>query len=222
MKTAAGVLPFSLGEREFAKSPLERLIWLQAVLSADLTRRACQLAGALSQHVNSNTGQCNPSRKRLAEVTNIDPTNVSRALRELRIARFVQNVAVGSRSNSYALVLPTDDGKRCYVRHPIGVTNDTSKVSSVIPGTREENLAIEPEEPPGGAAIDFDAMLYREGRALLGPKSGGFITMLKRTFDIDDARRLIEIASAKSDPQEYLSGALRRHAHSIRRSECQL
>ncbi len=71
----------------------------------------------------------------------------------------------------------------------------------------------QPSEPIGsGAGAPFaapdplDKQVFDRGKALLGAKSGGMITKLRRRFDNDDQRVLavLELAGTKNAPPEYL------------------
>lgn len=57
---------------------------------------------------------------------------------------------------------------------------------------------------------DPDKRLYRLGRELLGPKSGGMITRLKQAKggSIPDALAAIEAAATKHDPAEYIGAMI--------------
>ena len=63
----------------------------------------------------------------------------------------------------------------------------------------------------GHQVTDLDALFYREGKAVLGDKSGGVLTKLKRKCgDLQEANRILREASGKGDPMEYVQGVLRR------------
>jgi hypothetical protein len=56
-----------------------------------------------------------------------------------------------------------------------------------------------------------EADLFRRGREVLGPESGGFIKRILKAKggSIPKARAAIEKASEKNDPREYLGGVIR-------------
>ena len=58
--------------------------------------------------------------------------------------------------------------------------------------------------------IDLDAVLYQRGKAVLGKSAGGQITRLKNIHGTGKALELIETASRKENPSEYIAGAIRR------------
>lgn len=74
----------------------------------------------------------------------------------------------------------------------------------------EKNVGA--EAPINGHQVtDLDALFYREGKAVLGDKSGGVLTKLKRKCgDLQEANRILREASGKGDPMEYVQGVLRR------------
>lgn len=61
------------------------------------------------------------------------------------------------------------------------------------------------------ASIDPDVTLFQEGKAVLGSKSGGQITKLKKACAGDPVKALdtIRLASRKQDPAEYVAGIIR-------------
>lgn len=63
---------------------------------------------------------------------------------------------------------------------------------------------------PDGAHSD-EADLFRRGKKLFGPKSGGLITELLKAKDksIPLARAAIETAATKQDPREYIGAIIR-------------
>lgn len=68
--------------------------WLAAVTVSDLSDRAMRIANALALlYVNRETGQCNPSRKTLAERLRISEDTVKRAVRELEAAGWIVRIA---------------------------------------------------------------------------------------------------------------------------------
>ena len=77
------------------------------------------------------------------------------------------------------------------------VSNDTG-----VPPC-DAKAKTEPEDP--------DAALYRRGREVLGAKAGATITKLKKAkgSSISGARAVIEAASTKDQPMEYVQGAIR-------------
>lgn len=58
---------------------------------------------------------------------------------------------------------------------------------------------------------DLERDLFRRGKSVLGKSAGGMIaTLLKsRQYDVALARAVIETASTKHDPREYVAGAIR-------------
>jgi len=61
--------------------------------------------------------------------------------------------------------------------------------------------------------MSIDADYYRRGREVLGQKAGGVLTKLVKVKDGDYAlaRSVLEIASTKANPMEYVQGAIRRN-----------
>jgi hypothetical protein len=66
---------------------------------------------------------------------------------------------------------------------------------------------------PNGASVepDPDADLFRRGKQVLGQNAGGLIADLKRSQDgnISKTRAIIETASTKQDPRQYVGGVIK-------------
>lgn len=58
--------------------------------------------------------------------------------------------------------------------------------------------------------LDLDALLYREGKKLLGKNRGAMLTKLKAAVGLMDALKVIETAQRKDDPAAYVAGACKR------------
>jgi hypothetical protein len=81
------------------------------------------------------------------------------------------------------------------------------RLESSSVGSNEPTGAGRPER--GGEKRDPDAALYDRGREVLGPKGGGLVTKLKKQQgSIAKARSVIEEASEKSNPTEYVNAIL--------------
>lgn len=79
-------------------------------------------------------------------------------------------------------------------------------------GTPSVTLAV--QEPPALSLVPTptpEAELFRRGREVLGKQAGGLITQLlkSRGGNVALARSVIEVASTKGDPKQYLGGVLR-------------
>lgn len=76
---------------------------------------------------------------------------------------------------------------------------------------REEKRREEKKDavPPSAATEEVD--LFRRGKEVLGPSSGGLIAKLVKAKGgiIADARASIETASTKADPREYIGAIIR-------------
>lgn len=74
---------------------------------------------------------------------------------------------------------------------------------SAMPETETETERTAPQKP-----LSADALLFSEGKELLGPKAGGFITKLKQANGIEGARSLIAAAREKENPREWLGAVV--------------
>jgi DNA-binding transcriptional MocR family regulator len=70
-----------------------------------LSSTAKLLLARLMRHRNRQTGQCNPRRVTLAAELGVSESTITRALRELRLGRFIESHK-GQRGNSYTLQIP--------------------------------------------------------------------------------------------------------------------
>lgn len=74
--------------------------------------------------------------------------------------------------------------------------------------TEEDNKELSSSDAASASnGQDEDAMLYREGKELLGPKAGSLITKLKRAKGVKTARMVLATAKTKDDPQAYIAAA---------------
>jgi hypothetical protein len=80
-------------------------------------------------------------------------------------------------------------------------------------------LLEEPVSSPTQAELERE--LFRRGRQVCGKASGGLIASLLKAkgHDVALARAVIETASTKNDPREYVAAATRSHANGHRRDE---
>jgi len=100
--------------------------------------------------------------------------------------------------------------------------------STEIPSMTEPPLYTKEEiktpEPNGSGAsqAELEKDLFRRGRQICGKASGGLIASLLKSkgHDVALARSVLELASTKHDPREYVAGATRSktngHANPIR------
>lgn len=103
----------------------DRLEWLCNVCVA-CSPNAVKVASALAMACNSRTGQCNPSRKMLSEITGISETNVSHALAALKKMGWVKRRTSGHKRAQWDLHFP---GSQVCVATPcqvLAATPDTS------------------------------------------------------------------------------------------------
>lgn len=74
-------------------------------------------------------------------------------------------------------------------------------------GSSEGRAEVAP--PDGDGQVDLDKLLYQRGKQLLGKSAGGQITKLKQAHGTGKALELLDLASRKEDPAEYVAGILR-------------
>lgn len=66
-------------------------------------------------------------------------------------------------------------------------------------------------ETPGGVEqADLDAIYFRRGKALLGPKSGSQLAKLRAAVGLGQALQIIDDAQRKDSPSEYVAACLHR------------
>lgn len=80
---------------------------------------------------------------------------------------------------------------------------------------REGNYNPSEDKSSSGGApapvVSFDSEVYRFGKSVLGPKSGGVITKLRQKCD-DDLERVMDLlvkAQGKEDPSEWIGAIIR-------------
>ncbi len=85
---------------------------------------------------------------------------------------------------------------------------------------QEQQQEDSTDAPDGASSESLDALYYRRGKDLLGPKAGGQLTKLKNAVGgIGQALELIEHAATKQDPAEYVAGAIRKRRQDDQRRE---
>lgn len=88
-------------------SPLDRLEWLSAVLSARLTGGQLKVAVAMALRTNSQTGACHPSKACLCDDTGLSEYVVRLAVATLSEAGLLEvSFSNGRNSNRYTLTQP--------------------------------------------------------------------------------------------------------------------
>lgn len=100
-------------------------------------------------------------------------------------------------------------------RHLDNANSGNANYSNKKEDSRVRPVPTEPStEAPNGAVqdrdLDLDAELYKHGKRILGLKAGGVITRIRATFGVGQGLNLIEQASHKENPMEYVQRALRR------------
>lgn len=106
-------------------------------------------------------------------------------------------------------VTVTETGRTCD-----GPPSDSLKKERKIPETVKETVSAN----EGPTQAELEKALYARGRQVLGKASGGMIATLLKTkqFDVALARAIIETASTKHDPREYVGAAIRSKANDPR------
>lgn len=102
----------------------------------------------------------------------------------------------------------------------------STRVENVLPectqqtGRPSQSPSQEKEERPsvpigtGAIAPSIEAEVFRRGKALLGPRSGGQVTKLRKALGGDDmlALGVLEKAAGKQNPAEWIAGFLKSRA----------
>ena len=104
-----GWLTIDAVDSRLARSPLERLAWLEGVIISRVSRRAARVAAFLTAHVNAIDGQCNASRKRISKLSGIGMNQVSEAISELREAGFIIAKNRINGETNYGLILQRNE-----------------------------------------------------------------------------------------------------------------
>jgi hypothetical protein len=158
---------------------------------SEINGAAMKVAYAITQFINWETGVAFPSLETLAEKTGLYPYSVRRAVKIL-----VERGHIGFE--------PGKQGRGHPNRYWLLKRDETG----------EEKKAADREPAPSRAASASprgeEADLFRRGKEVLGQDAGGLIAKLLKARDgnIALARAVIELASTKQDPREYVGAVI--------------
>ena len=112
----------------------------------------------LADHLNGETGQCNPSINRLAECCEMSRRSVETHLQDLAASRHIAIKNTyrdkgGKTSNSYMLLLSESDTQNLRMGSAKSAHGDTQNLRMKNLGTL--NLGNEPLEPNGSLSLDM-------------------------------------------------------------------
>lgn len=119
--------------------PLERLLWLELLATKNLSKNEFRVAATLQSFCNSKTGQLNPGRERLAQLTRLAPCHVSTALSNLKRRGCIREVESTSRAKKWEIIYLCERFEIC---NPKGFEICNPKGSKSV----TQNLSSEPEK----------------------------------------------------------------------------
>jgi uncharacterized protein YdaU (DUF1376 family) len=95
--------------------------------------------------------------------------------------------------------------------YPIATKTQIKKEKKEAPPARQAQLELVPKSEPQPKPVTPESELFRRGAEVLGSGCGGLIVKLRKSCDgsIPQARSVIEMASEKNNPREYVSAAIR-------------
>ena len=168
---------------------------------------------------NTHNG-CFPSQERLArdcEISRSSLNNQLDLLERVGLIKREKRFDFATKRQESTLYELCFDVTRVQNLDTEAVSKKTQKPCPKIGESRVQNLdtnpVIEPVKEPVRTETalpsdDLDKILYQRGKALLGQKSGGLITKLKGMVGTGQALELIDVASRKENPNEYVAGII--------------
>lgn len=131
-----------------------------------------------------------------------DPTNAARQRRYRE-----------KHSKDRNSVTDGDDNNDAITPH----SNDRNAVTDKRPDTEAEQIQNRIKQDAANAApIDLEKEVFRQGKLLLGAKSGGLINKLVKLRGTQEALDLLSLASRKEDPKEWIGGCLNKGNSDLR------
>lgn len=162
-------------------------------------------------------GVCFPSQERIASDTCQGVRTVRRHLEAL-ISRGILQKNHRQRENgsrtSDEYLLNTQPAKLA-ARDESNRPNSTIQPAKLAGPIEEPPLGTVTYSEPNGSGAECaelpDKQFYQEGKKLLGPKAGGFLTKLlvSQGRDIDTAMAVLREATGADDPAEYIGAVVR-------------
>lgn len=165
--------------------------------------------------VASAYGGVLPDIKIVAVKLRMSASKAQAAVDALREARLIDETESGLRPHNWDarqfksdVTDPTNAERqqRYRDRHRNAVTTVT-EIVTVTP-TREQSTETEKKDAASAAPeVDF----YRRGKEVLGQNSGGLLRQLlsAKKGSVPEARAVVEMASTKQDPREYVGAIVR-------------
>ena len=180
----------------YNKNVLDKWLLMRGLMGDPrLSRAALKLAFCLLDHLNGQTGQCNPGRRTLIRETGMERSSIKRAQREL-VGRGVFTITVGGgiygKTNFYvpdwtwrAPQASDTPLARATADPCTGGADGPSPGSSLAPKTVKETVNIEPLEKPGK-----EDQTGLKGATSVPPKPrdvdwNGWVLWLSKFHDID-------------------------------------
>jgi hypothetical protein len=205
-------------ERKLVADALDRFKWEAAVLaSLELSDAEARVLMRLSAHMNVQSGRLDVGIETLAKGANQKPRKTTETITKAEKLGYVKRNVGGGRkhTNSYQLLLPAetlhgDAGFAAETLHA-DVENPACPGEKPGPGGHPniKNKKNKNAEAPEAPWVSEEADYFRRGKEVLGPSAGGMLVKLRdRKGSIAEARAVIEIASQKGNPREYVGRIL--------------
>lgn len=180
----------------------------------------------LADYYNPEHG-CFPSQDRLADDCEMSRASINVQLNTLEVSGLIRRekrvdpVSKQQKSTFYILNFGVS---RVQNLDTEAVSRKQTEPCPDLEQTRVQNLdtnpVIEPVREPvmppeavtASPSDDLDKVLYQRGKAVLGSKAGSQITKLKKIVGTGKALELIDLASRKENPNEYIAGVIHNEA----------
>jgi hypothetical protein len=205
-------------ERKLVATALDRFNWQAGVLACpDLSDADTRILMRLALHLNIGNGRLDVGIETLAKGANQKPRKTTETVSKAeKLGYVIRNVGGGRKhTNSYQLLLTAETlhGDAGYAPETLhgDVGNPAHPRKKPCPGghpnrkNKKNRNAEAPEAPLGNEEADY----FRRGKEVLGPSAGGLLAKLRDLKGpIAGARAVIEIASQKGNPREYVGRIL--------------
>jgi hypothetical protein len=211
---------------QYQKSALERkpvvggdrFKWEAAVLACpELSDAEARVLARLALHMNLNTGRLDVGVETLAKGSNQKPRKTTETITKAEKLGFLERTIGGGRknTNSYRLFLLPETlhgdagfGPETLHAH---VGNPARPRQKPCPGGHPniKNKKNKNAETPRASRGSDEADYFRRGKEVLGRNAGGMLAKLRNhKGSIAQARAVIERASEKDNPREYVGRIL--------------
>jgi hypothetical protein len=206
-------------ERKPVVSARDRFIWEAAVLaSPDLSDADTRILMRLALHLNIGSGRLDVGIETLAKGAGQKPRKTTETITKAERLGFLNRMVGGGRknTNSYQLLL---QGETLHGDAGLGSETLHADVGNPAPPRKKPCPRGHPNrknrkknrnaEAPKAPWVSEEADYFRRGKEVLGPSAGGLLAKLRdHKGSIAEARAVVEIASQKDNPREYVGRVL--------------